>query len=181
MRTLLVLLLAAWCGLCFADDRVERRAVANKLVELMGMAEAGIKPAAECLPKEEELSALARSVYEKHPDTLGGITPQSAYWQDFERIYTVYSLQSCLYLIPDVLASAYASALAEKVPLPELQAAVQFYASPEGQRFAKAALLAGEKYCAELKQAEAAMSARAQASYRIGLRQLIERYKANPK
>lgn len=181
MRKLLVLLLAAWCGLCFADDGADRRAAAAQLVELMGVADALIKSAADCVPGEEELAAQARAVYDKHPGALGGITPQSAYWQDFERIYNIYAVESCRYLIPDLLATAYANALAEKVALSELQAAIQFYSSPEGQRFAKASTLAGEKYCAQLRQAESAMAARAQASYRVGLRQLIERYKANPK
>lgn len=181
MRKLLVLFLAAWCGLCFADDGADRRAAASQLVELMGVAESIVRPAANCLPKDVELAAQARSWYEQHPDKFEGMTPQSAYWPDFEQVYRRYSVESCLFLLPELIAATYARALAEKIQLPELQAAIQFYSTPEGQRFAKGAMLVSEKFCADLKEAEAGVLAHAQTNYRTGMQKLIARYKANPK
>jgi hypothetical protein len=181
MRYFLALLLAASCGLCFADERAEKMAAANELVELLHMGDMLATQSLDCVPKMAEVAEQARSLYKENPDKFGGITPQSKYWDDFERIYAKYSVESCFYIQPELVKHAYARALADRVSLRAIQAAVRFYSSPEGRVFASEALGASEKYCAEMKQDEEALHSLAQTNYNLALRKLIERYKADPK
>jgi hypothetical protein len=180
MRYLLALLLAASCGLCFADERADKMAAANQLVELLQIGKLVARQAADCVPKAEDRAARAKSAYEKDPKPFGGITPQSQHWQEVEHLYERFYVETCLYLQPDIAKNAYASALAEGVSLPALEAAIRFYSSPDGQLYASESTKAMAEYCSDVQLQVQAMRTLAQTNYRNGLRKLTERYKADP-
>jgi hypothetical protein len=181
MRYSLALLLAASCGLCFADERADKMAAARQLAELLHVGDMIDSQSLDCLPKMAEVSEQAKAFYDKNAGNFGGIGPQSTYWPDFERIYARYLVESCFYMQPTLSKEAYARALAARVSMPSLQAAIRFYSTEEGRLFADEATAAGQKYCAELKEVEESMHALAQMNYSKALHKLIERYKAAPK
>jgi hypothetical protein len=180
MRWFLFLLLAMSSGLCAADEYSDRLAAARQLVELLHVGDAHVQANAGCIPDKVTAAREAKIFYERQPDKFGGITPQSAYWPEYEKLYYNYLVEYCAAAEPQTVVPHYAEAFAQTASLSDLKGAIAFFSSPEGRSFQKASMEAGVKFAVAFHSAHEAVAKSAENNYLNGMRELVARSKADP-
>lgn len=180
MRTLIALLIAILSTGANAQVADGRFRLASQLVELMQvrvMFDAYLKqcdePAGSSFDPKSEFKAA--------PASFGGISPQSAYWPEVEAIYSRFRVKACAFATADKFSAYFADQIAKETSETDLRAAIAFYSSPTGKRLQATWLKVNasfQKFSAELMGQAYEL---ARDDYLTEIRELIRRYRAEPK
>lgn len=131
-----------------------------------------------CPPDRTAFSDKLKRDYMSMSMSFGGISPQSYYWPDVEELFFQFRSAQC----PSVKnpVDAFAENVTKEMTKADIETAVAFYSTGAGRR-----VLAGVAKAQQSMQGGAfqrsAQTDAAGAAYREGLRDLIARYKADPR
>ena len=160
-----------------ADDSAHKEA-ARRLAQVSMRFQDEDGAALACAPERASFGAELKRDYLVRPASFSGISPQSAYWPDVEEINYQYRLATCP--ISNSFKQGYADMLARQLTTADLDAAVAFYSSPVGQRLLAGMAKTGKEFAA-LGRATSPQKEAADLAYRNAMRELIAKYKAEPK
>lgn len=93
---------------------------------------------ADCERRAAAVSPAA--LLQDNPNTFYGFNPKSRQWPEVVAIYRRYRRAMCAYLSPQGFTHAMSEQYAHSLSVPDLDAAIRFFASPVGQRLVKAHL-----------------------------------------
>jgi hypothetical protein len=133
MRRLLAVLLVSLCFQVQANDVDDRRALAQRLADLLEIRAQYEFFREKCAQSDADLEKVLLELHAKHPADFGGISPQSAYWPEVRQIYREYFEEGCSHASGAKMEPLFVKNYAATMTLAELNAAVTFYSSPAGQ------------------------------------------------
>jgi len=158
---------------------LERRtALSMQLLELVGyraiLGESG-KQCTQSTPSE------ARKAFTNSPGSFGGLSPQSAYWPEVERIYIKYEKTKCAAFANGDLFRSFAQSYARDLSEADLSAAIAFHSSDAGKRIQRANIDASSSLAKEMTRQMNLVDDEATTAFRLELRALIGKYREDPK
>lgn len=178
MRIVAALLLSLLaCSAHAADDSAHRQSAYSLAQVTMRFQDEDGKLFA-CMPDRATFGAELKHDYPTRASRFGGISPQSIYWPEIEEINYQYRLATCP--ISKTLVQGYADLLARDLTTADLDAAVAFYSSPLGQRMLAGMAKSGKEFSA-LSRIPSPQQDAADVAYRTGLRELMAKYKSDPR
>ncbi|WLI90007.1 DUF2059 domain-containing protein [Massilia sp. R2A-15] len=175
MCRLLAVLLMAACSSVGASEFDERAALAAKVVELMR------GPAAECNVTPEALARRLADTYRTRPGDFSGISPQSAYWPEVERIWREFYAAQCAEAPIDFGTRLVIKNYAARMSVQELRDAVAFFSSPSGRSMRAANVKLANDFPDGLGELAERPQSKASLVYRRAMGRLKEQYEANPR
>lgn len=128
-----------------------KRSVALELATRAGIAEQWADYSADCRKVVSGGPFDPAAIVKLNAQAFGGVTPESSLWPRVQKIYREYQLAVCDAVTPSAVREHLADNFEQSLSVAEMERALQFYASPEGARFAKVANQATEKIRQQLK------------------------------
>lgn len=177
MRTFLVAILFALVAFPAFAEKVPAAVQLAELMHVRAMVDAVVK---QC-NKPEGSSSEAKTSFTSNPGSFGGISPQSAYWPEVEAIFVEFRSGTCSYLNVDGFLAYYAGILADKNTEEDLQTALRFYSSPAGKRFQESIVFASVAFQEYAGESIKKSTIEANEKYRMAMRDLIRKYKKEPR
>ena len=175
MRRLLVVVLMLLCSTVSARDGDERPALATKMIELIR------PPVADCNPSPEALAKRVANAYRTRPGDFSGISPQSAYWPEVERIWREYYAAQCAESHADAATALLVKTYATQMSVQDLRDAIAFFGSPSGRAMYAANIRIANDFQAGTAQTAGHVPNKASTDYRAAMRLLKEKYEADPR
>lgn len=153
---------------------------AKQLAQLVLRSQEGEAAAKEnaCPPDRTAFSEKMKRDYMNMSMSFGGISPQSYYWPEIEELFYQFRSAQCPNLKSPV--DTFAESVSKEMSKAEIDAAIAFYGSAEGKRVLAGVAKAQQAVQGAMMQRSAQGDA-ASVAYREGLRDLIARYKADPR
>lgn len=182
MRHVFAVLLILSCCAAGAGEPDERTVLAAKLIELMRVKSAEIPGSPEqCNPSAEVLTKRLTETYSKSPGNFSGISPQSAYWPEVERIWREFYAAQCAEAAYDNPMVTMTTTYATQMSAQELRDAVGFWSSDSGRAMQSANERMSREFQAAAGKAAVREPSKAALAYRLAMRQLKAKYEADPR
>ncbi|WLI90008.1 DUF2059 domain-containing protein [Massilia sp. R2A-15] len=180
MRYLLVCVALCSATAAQAADPVPKPDPAKQLAQLVLRTQEGEAAAKEnaCPPDRTAFSEKMKRDYLNMSMSYGGISPQSYYWPEVEELFYQFRSAQCPNTKSPV--DTFAETVSKEMSTAEIDAAIAFYGSAEGKRVLAGVAKAQQAVQGAMFQRSAQGDA-AGVAYREGLRELIARYKADPR
>jgi hypothetical protein len=177
----LLLLVALFAPvLAYGQPQQERLTAAKQLARLLQLDRLFQTYLAAC-ESPENTPFDPRLAFKSDPGGFGGISPQSAYWPDVERIYASYRATACAYATSEKYAQYFEEQYARRLSLEDLRAAIAFYSSPTGKRLQDAVVAADHDFQSYASKLMLEAYEIANTQYQRDIRDLQRRYRASPK
>ena len=122
-----------------------------------------------------------RLAFKSDPGGFGGISPQSAYWPEVEKIYATYRATACAYATSEKYSQYFVEQYARRLSLEDLKAAIAFYSSPVGKRLQEAVVSADHEFQHYANKLLLEAYDIANTQYQRDIKDLQRRYRANPR
>ena len=180
MTRLLILIALVCPALAYGQPQQERLTAAKQLARLLQLDRLFQAYLSAC-ESPENTPFDPRLAFKSDPGGFGGISPQSAYWPDVEKIYATYRATACAYATSEKYSQYFVEQYARRLSLEDLNAAIAFYSSPVGKRFQEAVVSADRDFQQYANQLMLEAYEIANAQYQRDIRDLQRRYRANPK
>lgn len=175
MRRLLAVLMMVVFSSVGASETDERQVLAAKLIELIRA------PSAECNPSAEILAKRLADTYRTRPGDFSGISPQSAYWPEVERIWREFYAAQCAEAPADSPTAILTKTYAAQMSAQELRDAVAFFSSPSGRAMYAANMRIVYDVQAAAGKPATREPSKASIDYRVAMRLLKAKYEADPR
>jgi hypothetical protein len=156
----------------------KRIALAMQLLDLIGYRASWSESSKQCT---KGMPSEARKAFTSSPGSFGGLSPQSAYWPDVERIYIKYEKTKCAAFGNEVFYRSFAEGYARELSDADLNAAIAFYSSDTGKRIQRATVEASVTLTREMARKMTQIDTEATAAFRLELRDLMSKYREDPK
>lgn len=178
MRVVTALFFAVFASSAHAADEGAHKQSAYRFAEaVMSFAQKSGATLA-CAPDRALFGAELKREYLAHPGSFNGISPQSMYWPDIEELY--YQHRSVTCPISRAMVQTFADLMVREVSAEDMDAALAFYASPAGQHVIAGMAKVG-KLSSAASQVPSPQQVAADLAYRTGLRELMAKYKNDPR
>lgn len=180
MRLILAAIAFSLSTVAQAAEPAPKPEPAKQLAQLVLRSQEGEAAAREnaCPPDRTAFSEKMKRDYMNMSMSYGGISPQSYYWPEVEELFYQFRSAQCPNARSPV--DTFAESVSKDMSKAEIDAAIAFYGSAEGKR-----VLAGVAKAQQAVQGAAfqrsAQGDAAGVAYREGLRDLVARYKADPR
>jgi len=117
----------------------------------------------QCINAAQSVSA--ESLVREDPEKFGGVTPGSRHWPKIVQAYEQYHREVCARPTVEEFLNSLAKVYATNMSTAELNAAIQFYSTHNGQRLTEASTKAFASISALVSQAEASEVPKALAKF----------------
>ena len=163
----------------FAVTDSEKRALAARLVSMLQFDRMAADSVKECA-SHDNAAADAFVSYRDHPDSFGGISPESPYWPQVRTAYEKYRATLCSYAAPDVMVEFFTSEFAKRASAEDLRASIAFYASSSGKRIQQMTVDANEMFQSFESKLMRQVRDQAEQQYQRDMQALIETFRSDP-
>jgi hypothetical protein len=165
-----------FCLLAFSARAAEDSAHAAAATRLAEITITGFQPEnTTCVSDRAVFGAELKRNFQARASSYGGISPQSQYWPEIEELNYQYRIATCPSL--KEIVQKVADLLGRELTTADLDASATFFASPVGQRLLAGVVKAGKAS----DRTPSPQKAAADLAYQSGLRELMAKYKREPK
>jgi hypothetical protein len=162
-----------------ADPNPEKLELARQLTKLLHVDRMFDGYLKTC-ERAKESTDDALEAYRNHPESFGGLSPDSPYWKEVETIYSQYRADTCRYFTTDSLMDFFSNQFANRSSIDDLQTAIRFYSTPSGQRLQDMAVEADQAYQEQAMALMRKSSTEAEEKYQTKILALIKKFQSDP-
>lgn len=181
-RILAFLLILSCCAFVAAAEPEERTVLAAQLIELMQVSSAANRGLAQpCNPSADALTKRLTERYHHDPGSFSGISPQSVYWPEVERLWREFYVAQCAEAPDDSPMATMIKTYATQMAVQQLRDAVAFWSSASGRAMHAANEQMSREFQAAAGNTASSEPSKAAIAYRMALDQLKAKYKADPR
>ena len=180
MSRLLFILVLIFAGIAHAQSSPTKLALAEQVAALLQydkMFDAYLK---QCTQPEGS-NFDPKIEFRASPGSFGGISPQSTYWPEIEKIYDHFRTAACNYATPERFSKYFIEQLAERNTEEDLRTGIAFYSSPAGKNLQASMLAANSDFQAFASRLMVDAYEVGRDRYQREVRELVRKYKADPK
>jgi hypothetical protein len=175
---LLLMSLPALGSAAAQADNANAEMLAKRMVKLMRISDTYVEINSQCAGEKSAIAADLLEVYRSRPADFGGISPESNYWPEVERIYYRYRGAGCMAASPETIEAIYTAVYSKYMSVADLEKVIAFYETPAGARMQEAGRQLGRELATYVYAATDAATNAAPAQFKRDIADLIARYKS---
>ena len=167
------------CSAVCADTTSDKRVLSQQLTKLLRVEEAFKGYVEGCSSATMAADAAAVS-YREHPETFGGMSPDSVYWPEVEKIYLRYQTAVCSDVTVESITTFSSKQYAAQMSESDLRAAIKFYSTPVGQLIVQSELRINSALQDQARETMRAARVNAEDQYQRDISVLIKKFQHDP-